>query len=338
MILALLMDAAETCAGRSYLTISAITKGDQMELRHLRYFAAVVEAKGYRTASRRFHIAQPALSQAITNLEDEMGLKLFVRRGSGVHLTAAGDVFHKECRQILEQVEFAVAATKRADKGQTELLRIGFIPSATQHFLPQLIREYKQRNPATELVIRELTPAKQADALARGELDVAFTRESKSDLPQYTSRLLFEVPLIAVLPASRTVLHGEVDIKELAGDRFVLLERLESPRLFDSIALLCRAAGFSPRIDSHAYLAESMFMLVEAGQGVAIVPSWARAFVTNGLQVAKLMPETVPVELVLVWKRDTSSQALEAFLDLLQSEFSNIQEKTARDLGAIQPH
>lgn len=161
-------------------------------------------------------------------------------------MTPAGEVFHKECRQILEQVDFAVAATKRADKGQTELLRIGFIPSATQHFLPQLIREYKQRNPKTELVIRELTPAKQSEALARGELDVAFTRESMSDLPQYMSRLLFEVPLIAVLPASRTVSHGEVDIKDLAGNRFVLLERLESPPLFDSINLLCRTAGFSP--------------------------------------------------------------------------------------------
>ena len=206
-----------------------------MELLHLRYFAAVVEARGYRTASRLFHIAQPALSQAVADLETEMGLKLFIRKGSGVHLTAAGEVFHKECKQILEQV----------DKGQTELMRIGFIPSATQHFLPQLIREYMERNPKTELVLRELTPAKQSEALARGELDVAFTRESNSDLPQYTSHLLFEVPLIAVLPASRTVCEGEIDIKELAEDRFVLLERLESPRLFDSIALLCRAAGFS---------------------------------------------------------------------------------------------
>ena len=306
-----------------------------MELRHLRYFAAVVEAKGYRTAARLYHIAQPALSQAVASLEDELGLKLFIRKGSGVHLTPAGEVFHKECRQILEQVDFAVAATKRADKGQTELLRIGFIPSATQHFLPQLIREYKQRNPRTELVIRELTPAKQSEALARGELDVAFTREFKSDLPEYTSRLLFEVPLIAVLPSSRTVSHGEVDIKDLAGDRFVLLERVESPPLFDRINLLCRVAGFSPKVDSHAYLAESMFMLVEAGQGVAIVPSWARAFVTNGLQVAKLMPETVPVELVLVWKRDTTSQALEAFLNLLQSKLPKIQETTARELGTV---
>ena len=176
-----------------------------MELRHLRYFAAVVEAKGYRNASRNLHIAQPALSQAVADLEGEMGLKLFVRKGSGVHLSAAGGVFHKECRQILDQVDFAVAATKRADKGQTGVLRMGFIPSATQHFLPQLLCEYMEQNPKTQLVIRELTPAKLEQALARDELDVAFTRESKNVHPQYTSRLLFEVPLIAVLPASRTV-------------------------------------------------------------------------------------------------------------------------------------
>ena len=166
-----------------------------MELRHLRYFAAVVEAEGFRNASRHLHIAQPALSQAVVDLEDEMGVKLFVRKGSGVHLTNAGEVFHKECRQILEQVDFAVAATKRADKGQTELLRLGFIPTATHHFLPQLLCEYMKQNPTTELVICELTPAKLHEALARNELDVAFTRELTSNHPQYSSRWLFEVPL-----------------------------------------------------------------------------------------------------------------------------------------------
>ena len=78
-------------------------------------------------------------------------------------------------------------------------------------------------------------------------------------------------------------------------------------------------------------------MLVEAGQGVAIVPSWARAFVTKGLQFAKLMPQTVSVELALVWKHDTTSQALQAFLDLLRSQLSKIQETTARELGTTQP-
>ncbi len=165
-----------------------------MELRHLRYFTAVVEAKGYRNASRRLHIAQPAVSQTVNDLEDELGLKLFARKGLQVHLTAPGEVFYKEAKRTLAQAEAAVTAAKRAEKGQTGTLRIGFIPFATQHFLPDLLRTYKQQNPGIELSIRELTPARQLEAFAKGELDVAFTREIGSAHPAYVSRVLFHVP------------------------------------------------------------------------------------------------------------------------------------------------
>ncbi len=304
-----------------------------MELRHLRYFTAVMEAKGYRNAARRFNIAQPALSQAVADLEAEMNVKLFARHGSQVQPTPAGEVFYQECKRTLEQVESAIAATKRADKRQTGLLRIGFIPSATQHFLPKLLETFKAQHPEIELHVRDLTPTKQIEALSEAGLDLAFTRKVGDDHAEYQSRFLFQVPLIAVLPASRAVSNGQIDIRNLAEDRLILLDRAESPPLFDSITGLCRNAGFSPRIDSRAYLAESMFMLVKAGEGVAIVPSWAKAFLTEGLQIAKLMPSVVAIELALLWKRGAESRAIQAFVELLDQELPKIQAITAREFG-----
>ena len=300
-----------------------------MELRHLRYFTAVVEAKGYRSASRRLHIAQPALSQTVADLEDELGLKLFLRKGPQVQLTPAGEAFYQEAKKTLAQAEQAVTVAKRAEKGQTGTLRIGFIPFATQHFLPELLRSYKQQNPGIELSIRELTPARQLEAFAKGELDVGFTREVGSAHPAYVSRLLFHVPLVAVLPQSRSVTDGHVHMKDLAKDRFILLEREESPSLFDSILSLCGDAGFSPRFDSHSHLAESMYTLVKAEEGVAILPAWARSFAMDGLQCANLLPDTVQVELVLLQKRDATSLALRSFVQLLETDLQRIQEKTA---------
>ncbi len=300
-----------------------------MELRHLRYFTAVVEAKGYRNASRRLHIAQPALSQTVTDLEDELSLKLFERKGPRVKLTAAGEAFYQEAKRTLAQAEHAVTVAKRADKGQTGTLRIGFIPFATQHFLPELIRSYKQQSPGIELSIRELTPARQLEAFAKGELDVGFTREVGSANPAYVSRLLFHVPLIAVLPQSRSVMNGHIHIRDLAKDRFILLERQESPSLFDSVLSLCGDAGFSPRFDSHSHLAESMYMLVKAEEGIAILPAWARSFAMQGLQCANLLPDTVQVELVLLRKRDATSLALRSFVQLVETDLQRIQEKTA---------
>lgn len=308
-----------------------------MELRHLRYFKSVVEAKGYRNASRNFHIAQAALSQAVADLEAEMNVKLFVKRKRGpeVQLTAAGEIFYKECKRTLEQVEFSISAAKRADKGQTSVLRIGFIPFATQHFLAQLIRLYKQENPNTELVVRELTPARQMEALAKGELDLAFTREVESGHQAFTSLFLFRVPLIAVMPESRVVSGGQIQIRDLAEDRLVLLERCESPPLFDSIATLCREAGFAPKIDSHAHLAESMFLLVRAGEGVAILPSWARVFVSSGLQAARLLPDTASAELVLLWNNDADHHVRRSFVSLVEAELPEIQQRTALALGTV---
>lgn len=308
-----------------------------MELRHLRYFKAVVEAKGYRNASRQFHIAQPALSQAVADLEEELGLKLFLRKGVQVQLTSAGETFYREALRTLEQAAAAIDAAKRANKGQTGTLRIGFIPSATRHFLPQLIRSFKQQNPGIQLSLRELTPAKQIEAFTRGELDLGFTREIEEGHPIYRSRLLFTVPLIAVLPTTRVLSDTSVQLQDLAHERFILLGRAESPSLFDSIVALCHDTGFSPQFDGYAYLGESMFLMVAAGEGIAIVPAWAHAFFVDGVQVATLLPQSVKIELVLMWRRHDASLALQSFLTLVDGELRTIRAETHRLFGAATP-
>jgi DNA-binding transcriptional LysR family regulator len=78
-----------------------------MELRHFRYFTAVVQWKGYREASRRLHIAQPAISQTIADLEQELGLKLFSRAKRSAQLTPEGEVFYAEAVRTLAQAELA---------------------------------------------------------------------------------------------------------------------------------------------------------------------------------------------------------------------------------------
>ncbi len=307
-----------------------------MELRHLRYFTAVVEAKGYREASRRLHIAQPALSQTVSDLEQELALELFVRKGANILLTPAGEVFYEEAKRTLEQAEHAKRAAKRADEGKTGSLAIGFIPTATQHFLSELIHTFRQQNSGIELTVQELTPAGQMDAFAKGELDVGFTRDvSTSQKVLFSSRLLFCVPLMAVLPASRTVRDGRIQLKELAHDRFILLDRSESPPLFDSIMELCHNAGFAPQFDSQAHLVESILMLVRAEEGVSIAPAWARAVSTEGIQFVELLPCTAEAELVLLWKRDSPSVVLRSFLALVESQLPHIQELTDREFGKL---
>ena len=297
-----------------------------MELRHLRYYTAVVEAKGFREASRRLHVAQPALTQTVHDLESELGFKLLERSSRSFATTQPGEVFYHEAKRTLQQADQAVSAATRAATGVTDAIAIGFIPGATEHFLPELLRSFKTKHPHVRLDLRELTPTVQLDALLRGELDLALTRQIPDEQRvTLASRVLFRVPLIAVLPASRPVADGAVEIQSLANEHFVLLNRKESPALFDAVIELCQQAGFTPRISSHAHLAEAMFTLVKAGEGVSIVPMWASAFVKPGLQCVRLLPDTARAELVAAWKSASNSVALQQFLDCVEENKAQIQ-------------
>jgi DNA-binding transcriptional LysR family regulator len=121
-----------------------------MELRHLRYFTAVVKWKGYREAARRLHIAQPAISQAVSDLEEELRVKLFLRERGAATLTPEGQLFFAEALRTLDQAQQAIDTARRAAKGEIGRLSIGFLGPATYAFLPALVRQYKALYPGVK--------------------------------------------------------------------------------------------------------------------------------------------------------------------------------------------
>jgi DNA-binding transcriptional LysR family regulator len=172
----------------------------------------------------------------VADLEQELGLKLFSRTGRKVALTPAGEAFYMEAVRTLEQAESAINTAKRAAKGEVGKLSIGFIGSATYAFLPALVRSYKAQYPGVKLTLHELTPLEQETALEQGSIDIAFTRTLAAEKDKtLSSRVLYPEPLLAVLPASRRIKGKSVNIADLAGERFVLIDRKESGVLFDTI-------------------------------------------------------------------------------------------------------
>src|SRR2546429_8856497 len=133
-----------------------------MELRHLRYCRAVAESGGFREAARRLHVVQPALSQTVSDLERELGVKLLVRNSRAVRLTAEGEIFLEEVKQIPEQADRAVELARRASRGEIGALSIGFLGSATALFLPTIVPEYPPRFLGGPLTVRAVGPAPPA--------------------------------------------------------------------------------------------------------------------------------------------------------------------------------
>ena len=123
------------------------TGGRTMELRHLRYFAEVAETRHFGRAAERLHMAQPALSQSIRQLEAELGTPLFARTTRQVRLTPAGEFFRLEVARILAPVEASVRGVRRIADGRQGLVRIAFTGSAAHTELPRMARIVKRELP-----------------------------------------------------------------------------------------------------------------------------------------------------------------------------------------------
>jgi len=308
-----------------------------MELRHLRYFTAVVDCKGYREASRQLHIAQPSISEAVSDLEHELGLKLFSRTHRNARVTPEGEIFYADAVRVLQLAETAILTAKRAAQGKVGRLSIGFIGSATLSFLPDLIRRYKLEYPNVKLALHDLYPVELDQACDRGEIDIAITRAlSLEGSKNRQSRVLLRDPLIAVLPRSRKLKsrNKKIRFSDLANERFILFHRKGAPAVFDTIVGACRSHGFSPRVENEPNSMQTILSLVEAEEGVAIVPASISNLRSKGVQFVRLVPDLY-LDLIAVWPLGEPSAVLHTFLDFLNANTEAIRAKAELALSSI---
>ena len=220
-----------------------------MELRHFRYFAAVAQYLNYSEASRRLHVAQPAISQTILDLEEEIGAKLFLRSNRNVQLTAAGTVLLEEAQDILVRADEAKRAAQRAARGEVGILRIGFIAPATAPILPPLVQAYRSQYPNVELRLQHMNPDAQFAAFDEGKLDLGFLRPLLPEQrPYFEEEMIYSDYLVAVLPPKHPLAkERKIQLQKLATESFVLFHRVGASGLFDEVVGVCRQAGFTPK-------------------------------------------------------------------------------------------
>ena len=295
-----------------------------MELRHLKYFVAVAEWKGFSHASRRLYVSQSAISEQVADLEREVGVQLLHRSRREVGLTDEGEVFLEEAKKVLTAVDHAVEMARRSKRGEVGTLRIGFFTNGIGVFFSTLIREFRKSHPEVRLSLFEMSARPQMEALANNEIDIAFTRELD---PQFattlTSELLFEEPLVAVLPSDHPLAGSPVALESLASERFVLIAREVWPTLFDSIITLCSSAGFSPHVANTAARWPAVLALVEAGEGVGLVTAGVQRFRFSGVSFCQLTP-TRSIGVALAWRTKERSSLVEAFLNLVRDQKERI--------------
>ena len=246
-------------------------------------------------------------------------------------------MFYADAVRILHQAETAILSAKRAAQGKVGRLSIGFIGSATLSFLPDLIRRYKLQYPNVKLALHDLYPVELDQACDRGEIDIAITRPlSLERSKNRQSRVLLRDPLVAVFPQSRklNLKSKRVRLADLADERFILFHRKGAPVVFDAIVGACRSQGFSPLVENEPNSMQTILSLVEAEEGVAIVPASISNLRSNGVRFARLLPDLY-LDLIVAWQLGEPSGVVRGFLDFLSANSDSIRAKAELALSAI---
>jgi DNA-binding transcriptional LysR family regulator len=280
-----------------------------MELRHLRYFAAVAEDLSFRRAARRLHLSHTSLSQQITDLENEMSLKLFRRNSRRVELTEAGRVFLAGARQTLVSAQRAAAQAQEVAKGERGRLVIGNIGALTRTFLPDALAAFRELFPLVEVTVTHMNSHAQTEALLDGSimlgigyLDAGVEEEDRQLL---ATQLLLQSPFgIVYSKHRRSPKRGAPGLTDFRNDTFLAFLPEVSPAHMHWIRSLCQeTSGFEPRIESIVISNEDMISMVSAGRGVWLAPEIAVPSRVEAINYQRLDAIERRLEMCAIWKK-----------------------------------
>jgi LysR family hydrogen peroxide-inducible transcriptional activator len=270
-----------------------------MEIHQLRYFVAVIETGGFTAAARRCFVSQPALSQQIKKLEDELGQRLINRLGRHAETTPAGAAFYDRARQILIEIEEAARAVH--DEGEGGRLRLGVLPSLAPYILAGLLRRLRNRAPGITVEVDEDFRSGLVDRLVSGALDLVIAT-LPPDHPNLEVEVLFREPLLVALPEGHPLLKtAELRPADLAGQKLVMLGEasslgLQIRRFFGDRSIPLQVACRCSQV-------KTVKTLVAAGLGVAIVPKMSVGMEHPGIRYRAMTEAEPEREIVLVRHR-----------------------------------
>ena len=305
-----------------------------MELRHFRYFVAVAEESSLGRAAHRLHVSQPALSQQISDLENELGLKLFTRNWRGVELTEAGRAFLVGGCRVLIAAGQAAEQAREAANGERGRLVIGGLNGATLSFLPSVLSRFRDQYPLVELTPLRMNNREQVEAVLNGSIMIGIGFYSyaleEDEREQVSTRLLLRSPAILVCPRNRRLPKGRVpELKDFGHEKFLYLAQDFAFGYQQWLREFCgRRGGFEPDIAPLADSGDSLIGMVAAGRGVFVGPEVSiRARLEAWRSAGDIYLLTGPesdCELLAIWKKQSHvEQIISQFVEVMVTELES---------------
>jgi DNA-binding transcriptional LysR family regulator len=285
-----------------------------IELRLLRSFVVVAEELHFGHAAARLYISQPALSQQIKSLEEQVGMPLFVRGPRGVQLTPAGEALLDDARAVLvgESVE-------QLRRGASGTLKVGVPPGLPANLLPEVLAPLRAAEHDAKVAVRELATPEQVVALNEGSLDLGLVREPVDD-PGLSRRTLLVELLGVSVPSSHPLAARES--VELQGESFICFPRQWAPSLHDTLVRTMQDAGVTATYEPAEHLSTTQNMVAA---GVALTfsaPPWLEG--VDGIAWRPLADATIEIRTSAAWRADNRSPLLQFVLQNLPADAVDI--------------
>lgn len=257
-----------------------------MELRQLQYFVKVARKQHVTQAAEELHVAQSAVSRQIHQLEEELGVPLFVQKGRNLQLTSVGKLFLGRAEGILAELERAVMEVREFLDPEAGEIRIGFPHSLGIYLLPTVVAGFRQSHPNVKFRLRQGTYNSLIRDVMNGELDLAFISPFPERHEYVIGELLLQEELYAIVPEGHDLADNQtIRLEQLKDDSFVMFS--EEYSLRNIVLEACAKAGFVPRIGFEGEETDTIRGLVAAGVGVSLLPEMALTEISQ-LQPAKV--------------------------------------------------
>ena len=300
-----------------------------MNLLCLRYFIAVAEYSSFTKASEHLYVTQPTLSRQIQDLEEELGVRLFVRGRHSLTLTKQGSLLLSEATEIIRKCDNIREIVKQDDDDDNVIgfLNIGYQGFLDTKLMHHTLKSVTKKHPRIDFSLSRGNPPELRHHLLINKCDVVFAlNTSVASMPNIECIKLKENELQVAVPRNhRLSKYDSIDMKELANENFVMLERKISPFTVDYATSLCMKNGFSPNASYYVNDAEKALLLVGSGKGIAFLHSTNninRTDETYDIKVLRIEGIESDLDFVLAFKRDNTNPIIPIFV----SELMNFNE------------
>lgn len=294
-----------------------------MTLSKIRYFLEVARCLNFTRAAERLFMAQPNLSKHIAQMEEEIGVQLFVRTKRSVNLTQAGQLLFERLDGVDKKIEDSFEEARAIERGESGRISIGILEGQDMKAdLLNKLQRFEEQYPHVEVLLERSSFSKLRNGLSSGHYDaiitLCFDVENEAE---FESRILLRQGggVIAINRKNELANKKDLTLWDLRNENFVVISPEESPRGFQLFFEECGSYGFTPKVTRRLSSLESLMLCVETGCGIALLDHNTRLEKNSDVCLITI-PESPFADLGIAWRKENTKPVIESLVRSMQME------------------